>query len=216
MCFSAQSSFIAAGALTMLASITITTTTQPKHKLLALTPLFFGIQQACEGLVWLTAHTTNTMLCAIGMYGFLFFAFIFWPLWIPFMTISIEVVAQRKTLLRVLYLPGLLFALTAFVHLVIYGAVAHTHYHHVIYHIPHNTYLETSGLIIYCLATLAPFFVSSKPRLWLVGLVITGGLIASYIFYYAFLVSIWCFFAALASILISWIALGNHTAPSAR
>ena len=80
MCFSANVSFAAAGALSVIGLLSVHAARHNKKMIpLAASPLFFAAQQACEGLVWITFAngTTTGLLHNIGMYGFLFLWVIF-------------------------------------------------------------------------------------------------------------------------------------------
>src|SRR3989304_7687153 len=103
MCFSTQASFTVAAGLAILGSVSYSQARTKKLQLLALAPLFFAIQQVCEGIVWITLNNNDTAssLHHIGAYGFLFFAYIFWPLSIPIGLGIIEPNNTRKFLLRV-------------------------------------------------------------------------------------------------------------------
>src|SRR5690606_8023290 len=61
---------------------------------LALIPWFFAIQQASEGFVWLKIPEG---IAAKNI--FLFFAYVFWPIWIPFSLYFAEENPIRKQLL---------------------------------------------------------------------------------------------------------------------
>ena len=82
MCFSVGASFATAGTLSVISLLSIKQVAHKKELIpFALTPLFFGIQQACEGFVWITINNgdTTSLLHVISMYSFLFFAAMFWP-----------------------------------------------------------------------------------------------------------------------------------------
>lgn len=62
--------------------------------------------------------------------------------------------------------------------------------------------LEPIGLVWYCITVIAPFFITAKKELRQLGVLIVISVLLSYIFYYAHLTSVWCFFAALLSAII--------------
>lgn len=213
MCFSAQASFIAAAGLSAVGIASLYKARTSKLRLLASAPLFFGIQQACEGVVWLTLlqGDTTSSLHKMAVYGFLFFAGIFWPLWVPDTLFYLEKIRRRKIALALSCTCGTLFALTALYQLIKFGATASIAHHHITYNaaLPNNFFPGTSPefvlyfwLLIYVLGVVLPFFVSSLRYMWLLGLIIAIGLGVSLSFFYLSFGSIWCFFAAIASILI--------------
>jgi hypothetical protein len=93
MCFSAQASFLASALLLPIGAATLhlaRSTRQPDKLLLAAAPLGFGLQQACEGLIWLglkgqnadVAPTPGVLTPLEGAtLTYLFFAYAFWPVW---------------------------------------------------------------------------------------------------------------------------------------
>ena len=70
---------------------------------------------------------------------------------------------------------------------------------------PFGVFVQSVALSAYTLATLAPLFFSSVPKMWIVGLAMGLGWIVAQMFYAMAFASLWCFFAALASILIYFI-----------
>ena len=113
MCFSATASFSTSAALGIVGAITISKTKNERLKPLALIPWFFGLQQLFEGILWLhlPGYATDT-LAIFSKNIFLFFAYIFWPIWIPFSMWVIEKNIKRKQLLSLLL--GIGFALAVF------------------------------------------------------------------------------------------------------
>jgi len=60
-------------------------------------------------------------------------------------------------------------------------------------------------MLVYLTTTLAPAIISSVPKMWIVGFLN----ILSYAFiritYLEYVISIWCFFGAIISMLILWV-----------
>jgi hypothetical protein len=61
------------------------------------------------------------------------------------------------------------------------------------------------AFIFYLAATIPPLFISSTKRMYLFGILATISCIVTGIFYTQFLTSVWCFFAALISVVIYWM-----------
>src|ERR1700722_141614 len=101
MCFSAQTSFTAAAALSVVGIATLSKVRSNKIRPFAVIPFIFAIQQGLEGIVWVTLNAGDaiSLLHKIGVYGFLFFADLFWPLWIPGSIYKLEENRLRKKLL---------------------------------------------------------------------------------------------------------------------
>jgi hypothetical protein len=64
---------------------------------------------------------------------------------------------------------------------------------------------------LYLAVTIAPFFISSVKRMWLLGVLIAVSCIVTGIFFAQYLTSVWCFFAACISIVIFWILSGTRS-----
>jgi hypothetical protein len=96
MCFSARASFLASALLLPIGAATLQlarSTRQPDKLLLAAAPLGFGLQQGCEGLIWLglegqvagVAPTPGVLTpLEAATLTYLFFAYAFWPVWMAF------------------------------------------------------------------------------------------------------------------------------------
>lgn len=101
MCFSAEASFIASGALAAASGASLKVA--PKdQRLIALVPLLFASQQAIEGVQWLHLHsgTSSPMLS----YAYLLFAFVLWPVYVPAALFKVD--AARRKFLRWFVLTG--------------------------------------------------------------------------------------------------------------
>ena len=203
MCFSAQASF---GAAALLSIIGLMCLRKVKNKNLypfAMVPVFFAIQQAFEGIVWIThGQPTNALVNQLAMFAFLFFAFFFWPVWIPF---SFAMIEKNKIRRNILY--GLLGGGTAISSGLVYsvyqhGVSAQIHCNHIKYIVDIPGMFHHWGIWVYCLATILPFFVSSKKTAWLFVLALCGSVAITVYFYTAFFTSVWCFFAALLSAMV--------------
>lgn len=106
MCFSANASFLASGLLLAVGAATVATARQQPDRQslpLAMAPLFFGLQQALEGLVWLGLEAPPPLsgqespVTSIGpVLGYLFFAYAFWPLWIPWSAVCLLPRFERR------------------------------------------------------------------------------------------------------------------------
>src|SRR3990167_5604809 len=83
MCFSASSSFTAAFFLLSVGALTVLRKKNRSQLMFSLIPFLFGIQQACEGIVWLTLNTPDSFLHKAAAFLFLIFAITVWPIWIP-------------------------------------------------------------------------------------------------------------------------------------
>jgi hypothetical protein len=81
----------------------------------------------------------------------------------------------------------------------LYGVSAQALGCHIYYDVSIPASEEKVGTLLYLLTTVAPFFVSSLPYMNIFGFILLLSYIISYQFYFTYLISIWCFFAAILS-----------------
>lgn len=212
MCFSANVSFLAAGILSVISLISLYIARTRAEKTIAFTPLFFAIQQAAEGLVWLTLPVGTGLIAYLGVYAYLFFVFIFWPLWMPIATSLYETEWKRKIAMYCCAVAGGCLALYFLYILLFYGASAQIEGHHIQYALnTHFTFIEgLLGNAFYCAATLIPLLICSRPRVWYLGAALAVSYVIAYIFYHTAFTSVWCFFGALLSVLTIYIIYYNQ------
>lgn len=204
MCFCASASFIAGAFLLVVGAIALRKTRSSSAIMFASIPLFFGLQQIAEGFVWLTADmATYYPWHTIAKVGFLFFAFIIWPTWIPLSLYKLESNSFRKKILFFFICYGLFISSSLLAALIWYGPVTHIEQHISYQILPEEIFSLPVLIVLYATSTVAPFFVASSTLAWFLG---TCFLISALISYYVFtryFVSVWCFFAALISIFIA-------------
>jgi hypothetical protein len=199
MCFSAPASFVASGVLAAIGTAIVVRTKHKRLLPLALIPLWFAIQQAAEGFVWLGLPNPSS---SKNLY--LFFAYSFWPFWIPLAMWISETQKLRKQLLALCFGIGVTVAIALGLLIPETTAEAYTcsiHYSNT----ATNDSLSIFAQILYAIATLAPPFISSIPRMWALGAlaVVFGGALI-WIDQLLF-VSMWCFFAAIFSLALFFI-----------
>lgn len=205
MCFSAGASFSAAGILSIISLLSIKQVRDKRLYPLAIIPLFFAIQQASEGVLWLAlSDRISAAFIQPATYLYLFFAFLLWPPYISIAALAYEKDPLRKKLLYAPLIVGALVTLYALFHLATYEVHAEAVSCHILYSMKDISF-SNYALIPYLIATLVPFFISSVRNIWIWGLALLAAFIVSFVAYTAFLTSIWCFFAALLSMLIYWV-----------
>ncbi len=210
MCFSAQASFLAATGLLLLYSTTIRTATTRADKFMATTQLLFALQQICEGFVWITLNheDTTSFIHHLSVYGFLLFAFGLWPFWIPFV-LSMGEEGGNKKRMQLFTMLGLVVSLSLFGITLFYGATASPYFRHILYDIPAPWPLSFIGFLLFLICALVPLFLSGVPGTRFLAIAGTVGLVVSLALYRLFFISVWCFFAAVCSGLISVLILGR-------
>ena len=234
MCFSSSASFVVAAALLPLGigAVRYCRTQQRSDLLpLALTPLFFSVQQALEGVVWLGLTLGGPgWLVHPAALSYLFFAYAFWLAWFPWCVLRLNRQAPpglRRRLLQILLVLGLLLGAGLWLPLLLDGSVLQPAVVHG--SLNYTTSLLANGWInlgvgstVYGLLITAPLLLSGSGRLrWFGGCILGAFLITHLAYGYAF-TSVWCLFSALLSGSLYWILrepeplvpLGPDGAPS--
>lgn len=207
MCFSATSSFAAAVVLSTIGIYTLSQVTLKRLYLLAMVPLFFGIQQLSEGVIWIhyVYHPLPKLYFDTATELFLFFALFIWPLWIPLSLYVAETHSFHKTVIAVDLCAGLVLALMN-----LYYALGQEVIVQVVNHSIHYSGEMPSQTFAYPLIVMIPCFLSTVKKVWMYGLLIAFTYIFAYSYYEITFVSVWCFFAAITSIAIYRIVQANQ------
>lgn len=170
--------------------------------------MLFGLQQFSEGLVWLSFdHPAWEAWREPSTYAFLFFAQVIWPLWIPLSVWLMEPDRSRKKVLGyMLWLGGLTSAYMLYC-LLAYEVSAVAQEGHIRYTL-HFPALELRR-VLYGLSTVIPLFVSSLRGMRILAAAILASFLISRFFYLHYVISVWCFFAAILSIMIYFTLVVN-------
>lgn len=206
MCFSAGASFAGGAVITAIGVLTVRKNTEPSRRLFAAIPLVFGVQQISEGFVWVALQSPgHELMLTIAAYTFLFAAVFLWPVMIPLSVLLMEPSPRRRRVLMVFLAIGVATALYYGSGLLFHDVSPEISSHHIKYT---NTFPRQIADIVfaaYLLATLVPLFISGVRRMWIFGILVTASCLITGIFYKEYLTSVWCFFAALISVVILWI-----------
>ena len=206
MCFSAGASFGASAVLAVTGILTLQKAENKSQYLFGAIPLFFAIQQFTEGVVWLSLSNPDyASLHMMFVYLFLFFAQVVWPVWVPLSVLLLEQKQNRKMILVVLTVWGSIVSLVLAFSLVYYHPVAQINSCHIQYLLtfPLSTYWFSP--IFYFIPTVIPLLISGVKRMWVFGITILLSYIITEIFYLEFSLSVWCFFAAILSVIIYYL-----------
>lgn len=211
MCFSATASFTAAAVLATTGLVILPRVRDIRELPLAGVPILFAAQQAIEGALWLTLpRAGNTALAGLLANGFVLFALVIWPVYAPLSVLLVEPRLKRRLMWLFVGL-GALFALYSA------GDIA-AHPYHVVRTPQSLCYINNSpypdfAMAFYLPAICGAFLMSSTPLVRAFGAVILLGLAASLAAFFAALVSVWCFFAALASVILAAYFFKHRNAP---
>jgi hypothetical protein len=208
MCFSAEASFTVGSALVIIGGLCIKKTKNWKLSLIALFPLFFGIQQLAEGIIWLHMNETLEVTPAsrVAQLIFLFFAWMVWPVYVPIAFYVAENDTWRRAICVVAFLIGFL---------IFYVDVRFLMNENVIATIEGNRiYYPASppwANWLYGFSTIVPILISEIKNMWIFGVVLLTSFVASEFISHITFSSVWCFFAATSCLLLYRILVKQQT-----
>jgi len=199
MCFSATASFSAAGILALAGVATLSKARGPRERPLAAVPLVFALQQGIEGVLWRTVPAGHQAGRGLAT-SFAILALIVWPLFIPLAVGLAERVRKRRRLILALMGPGLGVAGYSVLDIWVHPYKAWPAPHSLVY--INDSPFPWPLMLAYLAAVCAPPLLSSSPAIRWFGIVVTLGLAVTLGFFFVNLVSVWCFFAAIASAIL--------------
>ncbi len=206
MCFSAEASF-AGGIIIAAAGIaTIRKVRKPSQMLFASIPILFALHQFSEGVVWITLRSGghSTIQYAATLI-FMLMALIVWPVLMPLSALKMESVRIRKRIIFAFLTAGVLVSAYYAFCMVYWDFYPAIEGNHIQYRGDFPKTLRNPVFALYIIATIPPLFISSVKRMPLMGVLIFISCLITGIFYKEYLTSVWCFFAALISVVIYWI-----------
>jgi hypothetical protein len=206
MCFSPEASFAGGVIIFSIGIATVRKVHKPSQLVFAGIPLFFGIQQFAEGLLWLTIpYPEYGNIQKFVTTIFLIMAQVLWPTMIALSVLLMEENGKRKRILRILLAMGISLSSYYAYCLTFYNVSPKIMGYHIKYVNDFPGALSMYAFTIYLIATITPLFVSSIKRTHLLGVLMSGSCLVTGIFFTQYLISVWCFFAALISGVIFWI-----------
>lgn len=200
MCFSAIASLGAATVLGATGIATLALCPERRMRPYAAIPLLFALQQLAEGGLWIALAHGWTPFAAGMSRSFLVFSHVLWPAYVPLAVFVLEAPSWRKTALGTLSLAGALLGLL-FLYQLLHDPVAIlTTAGHIEYRMRYA--FPAADISIYLAATVGGLLISSRPRLRLFGMLVLLSFLLAWWMYERWLVSVWCFFAALLSVVV--------------
>ena len=211
MCFSAEASSTAAAVLLPAGVIGMQRAYRTDQRYLPLTalPIFFGLQQAFEGLVWTgNALSSDTMVQRFSL-AYMFFSWLAWPVWVPLSTYFLEPCGRRYVYLIFAIMGGMLGAMQYFPYFAHDGWL-------VTKFLPHAISYQGSVLFdyimrreltnaIYLFVIIAPLLTSSDRHAQIFGVLISVVATVTYLFFQFAYISVFCFGGALMSLYIVYV-----------
>ena len=200
MCFSATASFTAGTLLTATGLVTVRFASRPRELAFAAIPLLFGLQQLTEGVVWLTFGPELRWLNVLTTQLYSFFSHVLWPIYVPLSAWLIEPSGLRRKILAAIAVAGIAVGVYLLYSLVAVPIVARPIGQHIDYDSPH--FYIAASVTLYLLATTVSMLASSHRWVRTFGALTLLSAFAAYVVYARWFISVWCFFAALLSIVV--------------
>lgn len=203
MCFSSSVSFGASALLSIAGVVSVSRAESPQQKVLAMMPFVFAAQQFSEGILWVSLQHDNWAQYAGPVtHVFLLFAQVVWPMYIPFAMHVLEKVTVRKKIMSVLMMFGMLLAVYLGYCLLRYPVTATIISHHIHYEQQFSLAKKWYfGLLYFIPTVIAPIISGYKP-FRLIGYLFIAAYAVTYIFFHFFMISVWCFFGAIISMVV--------------
>jgi len=219
MCFCAGASFTASIILSLIGIMSLSQVRKRSYYLFAATPLFFALQQAAEGVLWVALTKSSTLtaraLAYVSLidehpsiklmtYTFLFFALIIWPLVIP---LSLALISRQKLLYQLTAFGAIISTLFA-TSLLWYGAQAAIVEDHIVYSFfTPMASMQWLLVLLYMLPAVGSFFLMRDKLFYLMGTVLFASAALSAFVWTVWFTSVWCFFAALLSVGVYFVVV---------
>jgi hypothetical protein len=207
MCYSPEASFAATGFLTLSGIYFASTRVITKRNImLAAIPFIFATHQFSEGLIWLSFDQDPKPFYTMHIVWFyVIIAHLFWPIYIPVSIIQHDRPSNNKFK----YYFWLLFGVAISTYLLwcmtinsdmVYAIACDRYSIEYYFDVPYKDLTR----ILFLLSVTMPFFISSNKKFkWVLGPAWAFTfIVAKIIAGNTTLPSIWCFFAAIISIII--------------
>ena len=173
-------------------------------------PLLFGIQQLTEGVIWFTFRHDAPLLQQLMTYFYSVFSHALWPIYVPFAIGIMETVRWRRKTIFVFQLVGIVLGLYLLYYIVKGPVVAEVTRGYITYVSPH--FYQIPVMVLYLTAACISCFFSSHMYVKIFGGLLLLSFITAYLIHIQTLISVWCFFAAILSVVIYLhIRPGNTT-----
>ena len=200
MCFSANASFSTGAFLLGLGTLTLMSVRRRRELTFAAIPLLFAIQQLIEGVIWLTFRYEAPLLNVVMTHVYSFFSHVLWPIYLPIAVLLIEPPGLRRKALLAFVAAGIAVGAYLLYFLVAVPVVSQPTGQHIEYISPH--FFAAVTMTLYLLSTTVTLMLSSHRMVKLFGILALLSFGAAYWFYTTWFISVWCFFAAVLSVVV--------------
>ena len=209
MCFTAGVSFAVGTSLLGPGYYSIIRAKSRGMLLFACTPIVFSFHQIAEGFLWLSLKNPDfASWYKPALYGYSFISQPIWPIWAPLTLWLMETDKRRKKILNYFLILGIASSLYMFFCLINYDISAVAEKGHIRY-IRDFPYLNIMRPVNFVTMAVTPF-LSTLRYTKLLAAAMMGSLILTYFFFTNYLISVWCFFAAILSLLVILVVNSNR------
>jgi hypothetical protein len=214
MCFSAEASLGAAVALLPAGAYCVETAWRKNRAYLplALAPVLFGLQQLCEMGVWVGLGRGSEEVTRRASLAFLLFALVVWPVWVPLAAAAVEPRGWKRRAFVALAAGGVLFGLAYYLPLAAdrgHGLSPAVVGHSIRYDFSVVPVTRSAEWwvwpLLYAAAVVLPLLTSRDRHLRPLGVAVAAGAAGAYLLFEHAFASVWCFFAAILALYLSYV-----------
>lgn len=211
MCFSLEASFAAAAVIGAAGVVAFKKAGNNPIRVIAIFPILFAFHQFVEGWV-ASLNDSYSWLLVPGTYGFVILAWIIWPIVIPLTLWRVEQRESRKKILYVMTIIGYLITAVLSYFLLTKNITARIVDHSIIYDYGGHTSSSAWFKSIYVLIVTVPNLISSRRKMWMLGVMNLITCLISRVYFEEYVVSVWCFFAAVSSVIVLTVVVESTKA----
>jgi hypothetical protein len=211
MCFSPEASFAGGAVISAIGVASLRKVHKNKQFIFASIPIFFAVQQFTEGVLWLVLPRPEyAAIQKTATYLYLMMAEVFWPTVLPLSVFLMEEDGKLKKAISILLALGVCVSLYYGYGLVASGVSPEIRRYHIQYRVFSSSAVSVMAFALYLLAAVVPLFISSVRRMRVFGYLILASCVISVVFFTQAITSVWCFLAALISVVIFVILNDLH------
>jgi hypothetical protein len=207
MCFSITASLAAGGFLLGVGVVTVKAARRPSEIPFAAIPLLFAIQQLSEGVVWWTFSHDVPGLNFVMTQFYSFFSHVLWPAYVPLAVLLLEPPGRRSRLLKLTVIAGIGVGLYLLYSMFEYPITSRPTGGHVEYESPH--FFAAVTMTGYLLATTVSPLLSKEGIVKIFGAFALISFVLAYLIFARWFISVWCFFAAILSVIVAFRFFGR-------
>lgn len=194
-------SLAAGGFLLGVGAMTVKAARRPSEIPFAAIPLLFAIQQLSEGVVWWTFDHDVPGLNVVMTQFYSFFSHVLWPAYVPLAVLLLEPPGRRSRLLKLTAIAGMGVGLYLLYSMFEYPITSRPTGGHIEYVSPH--FFAALTMTGYLLATTVSPLLSNEGMVRIFGVLALISFILAYLIFARWFISVWCFFAAILSVVVA-------------